>query len=127
MSETSGSGWTDEQKEEVIKEYLAADPTPENTMDIVTKLAEDYGKTVNGVRMIITKSGNYVKKAPAKSTSSKSGGTRVVKADAIAALNDIIGVVGANVDEDITGRLTGKAAIYFSEVIQHIIKSQEDD
>lgn len=111
--------WTDEEKKRVVEEYKAADPTPENTMDIVTRLAEEFDKTPNGVRMIISKAGEYVKKTPSKGESKKasSGGTRVSKEDAINSLNEAIEAAGLEPDEDIIKRLTGKAATYFAEVI----------
>ena len=62
------SDWTDELKEEVVAAYLEREPTPENTMDIVKELAEEYdGKTPNSIRMILSKAGVYVKKTPAAS------------------------------------------------------------
>jgi transposase-like protein len=113
------SEWTDELKAEVVEQYTAADPTPENTMDIVAQIAEDYEKTVNGVRMILTKAGVYVKKTPAKSESKSKEGTskRVNKAEAIEELKTVITDNGAEVEEDILSRMTGKAAVYFAGVI----------
>jgi hypothetical protein len=116
-----GTEWTDELKQEVIGEYKAAEPTPETSMDIVTELAEKYDKTPNGVRMILTRAGVYIKKTPAKGdSSSKSGetkGTRVSKEDALAGLTAAIEAAGMEPDEDVIKRLTGKAAQYFTEVV----------
>lgn len=119
-----GTEWTDELKQEVIAEYEAAEPTPENTMEILEELAEKHEKTVNGVRMILTKAGVYVKKTPTKSTSSsknsESKGTRVSKEDALAGLTAAIESAGLEPDEDVIKRLTGKAAQYFTTVIQKL-------
>jgi len=59
------SNWTDELKSQVIEDYQGADPTPETSMEIVSDIAENIGQTPNGVRMILTKAGVYVKKNPA--------------------------------------------------------------
>lgn len=115
------SEWTDELKQEVIEAYESANPTPETSVEIVAQLAEDYDKTPNGIRMILTKAGVYVKKSPSNSSAkgeSKSGGTRVSKADAIGALKDAISAAGAEVDDEILDKLTGKAAVYLTSVIQ---------
>ena len=118
-----GTEWTDEIKAEVVEAYLGRDPTPENTMEIVVELAEEFDKTPNGVRMILTKAEAYVKKEPAKKTAKAgTGGTRVNKADAIAALSAVIEGEGGEVDEAILSKLTGKAAVYFTGVIKHIVE-----
>jgi uncharacterized hydantoinase/oxoprolinase family protein len=116
------SEWTDELKEEVVKEYTSRNPTPENTMEIVAELADEYDKTVNGVRMILTKAGAYVKKAATKSESKAKEGTskRVNKAEAIEELSKAIADSGSDVDEDIVSRMTGKAAVYFKGVIEKV-------
>jgi predicted transcriptional regulator len=112
--------WTDELKEQVAEAYLAANPTAENTMDIVKEIAQDVGKTPNGVRIILTKAGVYVKKEIAKAATS-SGTTaskRVNKAEAIDALKVTIVKRGNEVDADIVDRLTGKAAVYFNGLLE---------
>ena len=117
--------WTDELKEQVIQEYEKADPTPENSMDIVQELAEKYEKTVNGIRMILSKAGVYVKKAPAsKSTSvkdkDKPASTRISKESAIKSLNDAIEALGMEPEAEIIDKLTGKAALYFATLINSV-------
>lgn len=116
--------WTDEKKAEVIEAYESADPTPENSMEIVKEIAEQFEESPNGVRMILTKAGVYVKKTPAagasKSSGSTSGGTRVSKAAAVEALTAAISDAGQEVDEEILSKLTGKAAQYFTTVISAI-------
>ena len=57
--------WDDEKKAAVIEQYEAANPTPENSMEIVAELADEFEESPNGVRMVLTKAGVYVKKAPA--------------------------------------------------------------
>ncbi len=110
--------WTDESKAEAVELYEAANPTPETSMEIVKEIADDLGESPNGVRMILTKAGVYVKKAPA----AKAGGTgakttRVSKQDAQDALVAAITDAGQEVDEDVVSKLTGKAAQYFTKVL----------
>ena len=112
--------WTDELKEEVVTAYKDREPTPETTMDIVKELAEEYEKTPNGIRMILSKAGAYVTKAPAAAADKagdKDKPKRVSKADAIEALEAAIVAAGKEVDSEITARLTGKAAVYFAGLL----------
>ena len=110
--------WTDESKAEAIESYTAAHPTPETSMEIVKQIADDLGESPNGVRMILTKAGVYVKKTPAtKSSGGSTGGTRVSKQAAQDALVAAITDAGAEVDEDVVSKLTGKAAQYFTKVL----------
>lgn len=111
--------WTQEFKQEVIDAYEAANPTPETTMDIVKKLAEEFEKTANGVRMVLTKGGVYIKKEISRASATTDSGKskRVNKADAIDSLKKLITDNGKDVDNDICDRLTGKAAVYFAELL----------
>jgi len=116
--------WTDEKKAEVIAAYEAAEPTAETSMEVVKQIAEDFEESPNGVRMILTKAGVYVKKtAPTKSTKGGvSSGTRVSKASAQEALAGAIRDAGQEVDEEILSKLTGKAAQYLAAVITAVTK-----
>ena len=76
------STWTDELKEQAVEMYTAEEPTPENSMEVVQTVAEELGQTPNGVRMILTKAGVYVKKTPAVKSSGSTGGGRVSVAGA---------------------------------------------
>lgn len=118
------SEWTDELKQEIIQEYQERNPTPENSADIVKELAEEYDKTPNGVRRILTIAEVYIKKSPTASggkASGGGGGTRVNKAEAIASLKSLIEAQGAEVDEAILDKLTGKAAVYLTGVLNKVI------
>jgi hypothetical protein len=115
--------WTDELKAKVIKMYQDAKPTPENTTEVVKSIAEDLGDgfTANGVRVILVKAGEYLKKTP--TTGSKGGNgeakaPRVNKSDSINELIAIIESTGLEADQDIINKLTGKAAVYFKQVIE---------
>jgi hypothetical protein len=117
--------WTDEKKAEVIEAYEAANPTPENSMEVVKDIADEFEESPNGVRMILTKAGVYVKKTPASGgskagTSGGSGGGRVSKAAAIESLSAVISDAGQEIDQEILDKLTGKAAVYFTGVISAI-------
>jgi len=115
--------WDDDKRQAAVDAYLAAEPTPENSADIVKDIAEELDESPNGVRMILTKAEVYVKKAPtasAKSSGSTGGGTRVSKAAAVEQLTSAIQDAGQTVDEDIVSKLTGKAALYFTNMINEI-------
>jgi hypothetical protein len=110
--------WDDDKKAEAVTLYEAASPTPETSMEIVKDIAEELDESPNGVRMILTKAGVYVKKTPAaKSSSGTTGGTRVSKAAAQEALTAAITDAGKAVDEEIISKLTGKAAQYFTALL----------
>lgn len=113
--------WTDEQKQEAIDAYTAANPTEENSMEIVAEIAEDMGQSVNGVRIILSRAGVYIKKS--SPSNAKTTGTRVSKADAQDKLKGAIESLGAEVDDDIIDKLTGKAANYLADII---LNSQSD-
>ena len=115
--------WTDEAKEQAIEMYQDAEPTPETSMEIVKDIAEELGESPNGVRMILTKAGVYVRKTPAaKSSSGSTGGGRVSVADAQEKLTSALSDAGIEVDSAIIGKLTGKAAVYFTTVIDSLNK-----
>lgn len=116
--------WDDDKKQKAINMYTAAKPTAENSMEIVKEIADELNESPNGVRMILTKAEVYVKKAAASgsasktSTSKKEGGTRVGKEAAQARLTAALVDRGADVNEEIISKLTGKAALYFAEVLE---------
>jgi hypothetical protein len=122
--------WSDELKANVIEKYKAAEPTAETSTEIVKKIADALGDdfTANGVRAILVKAGAYVKKgtAPKEGTADKPKTTRVNKADSIAALSELIEAAGLEVDTDIVSKLTGKAAVYFTEVFEKLVETQEE-
>ena len=116
--------WTEEEKQEVIEAYEAANPTPETSTEIVKQIALERNQSPNGVRVILSKAGVYVKQTPAASGSGNkggsTGGTRVSKADAQQKLTDALTDAGVEVDEDIVSKLTGKAALYFASALAQI-------
>jgi hypothetical protein len=120
--------WTDEEKQTVIAAYKAADPTPETSTEIIKDIAEETGQSPNGIRMVLVQAGVYVKKeatAGTKSTSTKADGDkspRVSKEDQINTLKAAINAAGAEANDEILDKLTGKAAAYFTEVIRGIGK-----
>ncbi len=114
------STWTDETKQEAIDMYVAEEPTPENSMEIVKSIAEQLDQSPNGVRMILTKAGVYVKKNPAVKSSGGTGGGRVSVAAAQEELTNAISDMGQEPDAAIIGKLTGKAAKYFADLLNKL-------
>ena len=116
--------WTDESKEQAVEMYQDAEPTPETSMEIVKDIAEELGESPNGVRMILTKAGVYVRKTPAAKSSGggSTGGGRASVADAQDTLISVLSDAGQEVDEAIISKLTGKAAVYFTNVIESLNK-----
>ena len=113
--------WTDEKKQEAVDMYTAEEPTPENSMEIVKDIADQLEESPNGVRMILTKAGVYVRKTPAPSGGSGGGGgSRVSVADAQAAVTSALSDAGQEVDAAIISKLTGKAANYFATIINNL-------
>lgn len=111
------STWTDELREQAVHMYLDGQPTPDNSMEVVTEVADELGFSPNSVRMILSKAGVYVTKTPAKKAAASTGGTRTNKAAAVAELTAAIEKAGKEVDEDIISKLTGKAAVYFTQLL----------
>ena len=109
----------DAKKAEAVDLYSTQEPTPETSMEIVKDVADSLGESPNGVRMILTRAGVYVKKAPTRSSSSNSTG-RISKADAQNTLRDAIQDAGQEVDMSIIDKLTGKAAVYITGIINAI-------
>lgn len=120
------SQWTDESRQQVIDQYTAGNPTPENTLDLIEQIAEEHEKTVNGVRMILSKASVYVSKtANATSATSDSGDKpkRKTKQESLDELSAILTKHGVEADVTIIDKLTGKAADYFTASITHIIEN----
>ena len=110
--------WDDDKKAQAVEMYEEQNPTPETSMEIVAEIAEELEESPNGVRMILTKAGVYIKKAQANGNGgASSGGTRVSKQAAQDALIAAINDKGLDVDEDIISKLTGKAAQYFTGLL----------
>jgi transposase-like protein len=118
------SQWTDELKAKVIEMYEQAGPTPESSTEIIKDIAEEIEMSPNGVRMVLVQAGVYVKKdssagsAKTTKTASGEGSKRVSKEDSIASLRAAIEAKGGPIDDDILGKLTGKAAVYFASVLK---------
>lgn len=114
----------DNLKQTIIDKYLAAEPTPETSTEIVKEIAEELDQSPNKVRMLLVNAQVYVKKdatstskeGTAKKTAGE-GTKRVSKESQIAALKAAIVAKGATVDDDILDKLTGKAAAYFTTVL----------
>ena len=113
--------WTDEKREQVVEMYNDANPTAENSMEIVKEIAEELSESPNGVRMVLSAAGAYIKKAQAtKTAGGANGGGRVSKAAAQDSLRKAITDAGQEPDDSIIEKLTGKAAVYLTGVIEAI-------
>lgn len=118
--------WDDAKKAKAVELYTKANPTPENSIEVVKEVAEALGETPNGVRMILSKAEVYVKQGAAKSTSSAKAADgdkpkRVSKADSIAGLVAIIEGEGLEPDMEVIDKLTGKQAVYFTELLSKFL------
>lgn len=117
------STWTDELKQQVIAAYKKGNPTPETSTEIIKAIAEETSQSPNGIRMVLVQAGVYVKKEAGtttggtKKTEGGEGTKRVSKESQIAALRKAIEEAGAEVDDEILEKLTGKAAAYFTKVL----------
>ena len=110
--------WDDDKKAQAVEMYEEQNPTPETSMEIVAEIADELGESPNGVRMILTRAGVYIKKTQANGNGGASGGgTRVSKQAAQDALIAVINDKGLPIDEDIISKLTGKAAQYFTGLL----------
>jgi transposase-like protein len=116
--------WTPELKEQIIAAYQGAEPTPETSTEIIKSIAEEHNQSPNGVRMVLVQAGVYVKKEAAEAGAKKEskaasgdGTKRVSKESSIAALKAAIEAKGKTVDDEILDKLTGKAAVYLTQVL----------
>jgi|DEB0MinimDraft_12_1074336.scaffolds.fasta_scaffold66325_2 hypothetical protein len=124
--------WTDEKRKLVVDSYVTTMETEYTTdedrakssVEVVKDLADTHGETPNGVRQMLSSAGVYIKATPAKSKSTTpatgTGGTRVNKAEAIQTLRNLILQATESpesLDEDILGKMTGKAAQYFAGIL----------
>ncbi len=117
--------WTDEEREEVIKQYKDSKPTAENSNDIVKEISDNMDKTVNGVRSILVRAEVYIKKEVKKSEKKESSsGTRVNKTEAIDALKELLESNSLTVDAAIIDKLTGKAAVYFTDTFKVLTQKE---
>tara|TARA_S200002703_G_scaffold154651_1_gene157813 strand:+ start:159 stop:524 length:366 start_codon:yes stop_codon:yes gene_type:complete len=115
--------WDDDKRQQAVDLYLAEEPTPENSMEVVKQVALELDESPNGVRMILTKANVYIKKEAASggassSGSSTSGGGRVSKAEQFERLKKAIEATGQEADMDIIEKISGKAAAYFAGVLE---------
>jgi hypothetical protein len=115
--------WTEEMKQTVIDAYVAGEPTPETSTELIKSIAEEHEQSPNGVRMVLVQAGVYVKKDAStpgekKTAAPKEGAPkRVSKESSIATLKAAIEAAGKTVDDEILDKLTGKAAVYFASII----------
>ena len=115
--------WNEDDKSKAIQMYQDAEPTPETSTEIIKDIADELDQSANGVRMVLVQAGVYVKKDPGTAKAGGStkaaseGSKRVSKDSQLDALRAAISARGAELDEDILAKLTGKAAAYFVTVL----------
>lgn len=117
--------WTDEKRKLVVDSYVATmkddyetDEARANaTTEVAAELAELHGETVNGVISILNRAKVYIKKSSVKKAVTATTSTRINKAEAIQTLRELIADTSVEVNEEILGKLTGKAAVYLSSVL----------
>ena len=100
--------WDDDKKAQAIEMYEKQDPTPESSMEIVKEIADEMGESPNGVRMILSSAGVYVKKSPAASSTKSEGNS--------SAGNGRVSKQGAQ--DSLRAAITD--AVYFTTVISAI-------
>ena len=108
--------WEEDKKQQAIEMYTVEEPTPETSMEIVKLIAEELNESPNGVRMILTRAGVYIKKNPSVGNSSGKTG-RVSKAECHQMLVDAVSSHGGSLDMDIISKISGKAAKHIAEQI----------
>jgi hypothetical protein len=120
--------WDEDKKAKAIKMYTEASPTAENSAEILKEVSEALKESVNGVRMILSKAGVYVKvvsgtgeKKAGATGEKKAGGTRVSKEESHARLKELLEEGNFEIDEEIVSKLTGKAAVYFANILQKVV------
>ena len=84
--------------------------------DGVLSIAEELNESPNGVRMILTRAGVYIKKNPSAGNSAGKTG-RVSKAECHQMLVDAVSSHGGSLDMDIISKISGKAAKHIAEQI----------
>ena len=95
--------WEEDKKQQAIEMYTVEEPTPETSMEIVKLVAEELNESPNGVRMILTRAGVYVKKNPSVGNSSGKTG-RVSKAECHQMLVDAVSsMAGIKIEVDRLG------------------------
>lgn len=121
--------WDEVKKAKAVEMYLEAEPTPTTSVQIVKDIADELGETANGVRMIISKAGKYIKSevvsTAAAGKTDKPATPKVGKQDKIDALSRAIAAAGMTPDTDILDKLTGKAADYFLSVLTSLETKSE--
>lgn len=122
---------TDELRQQVVETYLEdmsaypEEERPKVTMEVVNSLAKEFSLTPNSARVILTNAGVYIlKKTEPKASASAAAGTgagaRVNKDQAHKSLVAALEAIGVEeVDMEIIGKMTGKAALYFATAIQN--------
>lgn len=111
--------WENEEfKESLTKAYVDMKPTPESNSEILESLGDIYNVSPNSIRVFLTRAGVYVKaEQPTADKPAATGSKRVPKEATINKLKAIITAKGKEVDDSVVDKLTGKAALYWIELL----------
>lgn len=118
--------WTDESRAALVKAYLAEKPTPENSMEIVAKIAPDFDSTPNGARRILDNAKVYIKKDPVAAKAATKGDKKETKQESLDRLTKVIEAEGLEADDAVISKLTGKAAAYFADTFTKALVIDEE-
>lgn len=103
---------------ELIKAYQDMQPTPESNSSILEALGNANDISPNSIRVFLTKKGVYVKaEQPSADKPIATGSKRIPKEATITKLKGLIVAKGKEVDETVIDKLTGKAALYFIDLL----------
>jgi len=129
--------WTDDKRAKAIESYTKTmqteydndDARAAASVEVVKEIAEDLGETSNGVRLILSKAGVYIKgstKSKSETKAEAAAPKRISKADALEGLKTAIQAIDPALltDEgsELIDKMTAKAAAYFTEVILTLTK-----
>lgn len=116
--------WTEELKQQAIEMYQKAEPTPKNSTEVVAEIAGQLGATPNGLRMILTKAGVYIKtdakpvSDTKKEVDASKAPKKTSKAEAFDALKEEITKHNLEMNVEIIEKFTGKAAEYVLRLLK---------
>lgn len=128
------SKWTEELRAAVVNMYLeelsgfSDSEKPTHSLEACKTVADKYGFTANGVRLVLSQEGVYITKNPrtAKAatdgTPKKAGASRGSKAAALAALKTTISNIDPELlNEELIDKLTGVQAEYFNTILTKVV------
>lgn len=129
--------WNDEKRAKAIEAYTTTMATEYDndearaaaSVEVVKEIAEDLGETANGVRLILSKAGVYIKGSSKSKTDAKADAAapkRIGKAESHAGLKTAIKAIDPDLlteeGSELIDKMTAKAAAYFTEIVLALTK-----